>query len=145
MGPGKTVGLVGPPGSGKSTIAHLIARFYDVEGGRITVDGRDIREATLESLRRAVSIVQQDNFIFTAAVDNNITYGDPWSDRDRIAPRAGFAALAEAAGADGETVPGTHNWLLADAERFADVVWRALADAGVLDEAIGARRQGRGA
>lgn len=68
-----------------------------------------------------------------------------WSDRDRIAPRAGFAALAEAAGADGETVPGTHNWLLADAERFADVVWRALADAGVLDEAIGDRRQGHGA
>lgn len=71
-----------------------------------------------------------------------------WSDRDRIAPRAGFAALADAAGADaagadGETVPGPHNWLLADAERFADVVWRALAAAGVLDEAIGLPHPGR--
>ncbi|MGO7208838.1 ATP-binding cassette domain-containing protein, partial [Rhizobium ruizarguesonis] len=51
---GQTIGIVGPPGSGKSTIAHLIPRFYDVSGGKITIDGRDIRKATLQSLRRAV-------------------------------------------------------------------------------------------
>ena len=92
-GPGKTIGIVGPPGSGKSTIAHLVPRFYDVTGGRITIDGADIRDVTLESLRRAVSVVQQDNFIFTASIHNNVTYGDPWSDRDRIEAAAANAQL----------------------------------------------------
>lgn len=92
-GPGKTIGIVGPPGSGKSTIAHLVPRFYDVTSGRITIDGADIRDVTLESLRRSVSVVQQDNFIFTASIQNNVTYGDPWSDRDRIEAAAANAQL----------------------------------------------------
>ena len=54
--PGKTIGIVGPPGSGKSTIAHLIGRYYDVTGGRITIDGQDIRDVRLSSLRQAVEI-----------------------------------------------------------------------------------------
>jgi ATP-binding cassette subfamily B protein len=81
---GEVVGIVGPPGSGKSTIAHLIPRFYDVSSGRITVDGVDIRDVTLESLRRQVSVVQQDTFLFTSAVDTNVAYGDPWADRSAI-------------------------------------------------------------
>jgi ATP-binding cassette subfamily B multidrug efflux pump len=81
---GEVVGIVGPPGSGKSTIAHLIPRFYDVSAGRITIDGIDIRDITLESLRRHVSVVQQDTFLFTSAVDTNIAYGDPWADRSAI-------------------------------------------------------------
>ena len=81
---GEVVGIVGPPGSGKSTIAHLIPRFYDVSGGRVTVDGVDIRDVTLESLRRQVSVVQQDTFLFTSAVDANVAYGDPWADRSSI-------------------------------------------------------------
>lgn len=93
VGPGKTVGIVGPPGAGKSTIAHLVSRFYDVTSGRISIDGQDIREVKVESLRRAVSIVQQDNFIFTAALDNNITYGDPWSRQERIESASGGAQL----------------------------------------------------
>ncbi|HUZ18246.1 MAG TPA: ABC transporter ATP-binding protein [Spirochaetia bacterium] len=92
-GPGTTIGIVGPPGAGKSTIAHLVPRFYDVASGRITIDGQDIRDVTLESLRRAVSVVQQDNFLFTASIDNNVTYGDPWSDRDRIESAAANAQL----------------------------------------------------
>ena len=84
IGRGKTLGIVGPPGSGKSTIAHLIPRFYDVSSGRITIDNQDIREVSLESLRQFVSVVQQDSFLFTASIENNIAYGDPWSDGDRI-------------------------------------------------------------
>ena len=82
--PGKVVGIVGPPGSGKSTIAHLLPRHYDVTGGRITIDGQDIREVTLHSLRERVSVIQQDAFLFTAAIDNNVAYGDPWADRGVI-------------------------------------------------------------
>lgn len=81
---GEVIGIVGPPGSGKSTIAHLIPRYYDVSSGRITVDGIDIRDVTLESLRRQVSVVQQDTFLFTSAVDTNVAYGDPWADRSAI-------------------------------------------------------------
>lgn len=81
---GETVGIVGPPGSGKSTIAHLIPRFYDVTGGRITIDGQDIRKATLTSLRRRVAVVQQDAFLFTTTIENNIAYGDPWAKEQRI-------------------------------------------------------------
>ena len=82
--PGRVLGIVGPPGSGKSTIAHLIPRFYDVTGGRITIDGQDIRDVTLDSLREAVGVVQQDTFLFTTTVDNNVAYGDLTADRERI-------------------------------------------------------------
>ena len=58
------LGIIGPPGSGKSTIVHLLTRFYDVTGGRITVDGQDIRDVTLNSLRREVVSVPQDPFLF---------------------------------------------------------------------------------
>jgi ATP-binding cassette subfamily B protein len=75
---------VGPPGSGKSTIAHLIPRFYDPTGGRITIDGQDIRDVTLDSLREAVGVVHQDTFLFTASVDSNVAYGDLDADRLRI-------------------------------------------------------------
>jgi ATP-binding cassette, subfamily B, multidrug efflux pump len=81
---GETIAIVGPPGSGKSTIAHLIPRFYDVSGGAITLDGQDIRKATLASLRRAVAVVQQDSFLFTTTIENNIAYGDPWAKEQRI-------------------------------------------------------------
>lgn len=82
--PGKVLGIVGPPGSGKSTIAHLIPRFYDVTGGRITIDGQDIRDVTLESLREGVGVVAQDTFLFTATLENNIAYGEPDADRERV-------------------------------------------------------------
>jgi ATP-binding cassette subfamily B protein len=84
VGPGRVLGIVGPPGSGKSTIAHLIPRFYDPTGGRITIDGQDIRDVTLDSLREAVGVVHQDTFLFTAAVDSNVAYGDLDADQGRI-------------------------------------------------------------
>ncbi len=73
--PGSVIALLGAPGSGKSTIVNMLPRFYDVTGGRITIDGRDIREFTLASLRRNVGIVQQDVYLFSATVRDNIAYG----------------------------------------------------------------------
>ena len=81
---GQTIGIIGPPGSGKSTLSHLIPRFYDVTGGRITLDGQDIRRVTLASLRSAVSVVAQDVFLFTTTLENNIAYADPWAEPGRI-------------------------------------------------------------
>jgi ATP-binding cassette, subfamily B, multidrug efflux pump len=91
--PGQVLGIIGPPGSGKSTIAHLLPRFYDVTDGRITIGGVDIRDATLKSLRSMVSVIQQDNFLFTAGIENNVAYGDPWADRDRIVSATNTAQL----------------------------------------------------
>ena len=73
--PGTTVALVGRPGSGKTTFAHLIPRFYDVTEGRVLVDGTDVRDVTLVSLRRNVGVVQQDVFIHTASIRDNVAYG----------------------------------------------------------------------
>jgi ATP-binding cassette subfamily B protein len=73
--PGQVVALMGAPGSGKSTLVSLIPRFYDVTSGRVTIDGSDIRDATLNSLRRNIGIVQQDIFLFSASLGENIAYG----------------------------------------------------------------------
>ncbi|RJT29063.1 ABC transporter ATP-binding protein [Mesorhizobium waimense] len=81
---GETIAIVGPPGSGKSTMAHLIPRFYDVSGGAITIDGHDIRGITLATLRKMVAVAQQDAFLFTTTIENNIAYGDPWAREQRI-------------------------------------------------------------
>ncbi len=75
--PGQIVALVGATGSGKSTIANLLPRFYDVTAGRIMIDGRDIRDYALASLRRNVGIVHQDTFLFSATIRENISYGKP--------------------------------------------------------------------
>ena len=90
---GRTLGIVGPPGSGKSTIAHLLPRYYDATGGRIAIDGQDISRVTLDSLRRAVRVVQQDPFLFTASIDNNIAYGDPWTGEATIRDAAEMARI----------------------------------------------------
>ena len=73
--PGKVVALLGPPGSGKSSVANLLPRFYDVDSGRITIDGVDIRDTTLKSLRHNIGIVQQDVFLFGTGLRENIAYG----------------------------------------------------------------------
>ncbi len=73
--PGQTVALVGPTGAGKTTIANLIARFYDVTGGRVAIDGMDVRNATLNSLRSQLGIVPQNSFLFSGTVADNIRYG----------------------------------------------------------------------
>lgn len=91
--PGRTIGIVGPPGSGKSTIANLAPRFYDVTGGRITIDGVDIRDVTLASLREYVGLVQQEAFLFDASVGHNVAYADPWAEDERIVGAAQTAQI----------------------------------------------------
>ncbi len=82
--PGEMVALVGPSGSGKTTLVHLLPRFYDVKGGSITIDGHDVSEVTVKSLRDAIGIALQSVFLFDASVGENIAYGDPHATADRI-------------------------------------------------------------
>jgi ATP-binding cassette subfamily B protein len=91
---GTTVALVGHTGAGKSTIAKLLARFYDPRDGRITIDGTDLREVTQESLRRQLGIVPQEGFLFAGSIADNIAFGQP------DAPRADIERAAAAVGAD---------------------------------------------
>ncbi len=85
VAPGETFALVGSSGGGKTTICHLIPRFYDVSGGSVSIDGKDVRSLTQESLRRNVGIIQQDVFLFAGTVMDNIRYGRPGaSDREVI-------------------------------------------------------------
>jgi ATP-binding cassette subfamily B protein len=93
--PGRTLGIVGPPGSGKSTLANLIPRFYDVTAGRITIDGVDIRDVTLASLREYVGLVQQEAFLFDSSVGHNVAYADPWAEEERIVGAAKTAQIHE--------------------------------------------------
>lgn len=81
---GENVALVGPSGGGKTTLCNLIPRFYDVTGGRILIDGKDIKKATLHSLRSAIGMVQQDVFMFSGTVAENISYGMPNATLDEI-------------------------------------------------------------
>ncbi|MBI4187799.1 MAG: ATP-binding cassette domain-containing protein, partial [Chloroflexi bacterium] len=91
--PGQMVALVGASGSGKSTIANLIPRFYDVTAGRITIDGIDVRDLSLASLRRHVGIVHQDTFLFSATIRENISYGRPEATMNEIIHAAKAAQL----------------------------------------------------
>jgi ABC-type multidrug transport system fused ATPase/permease subunit len=77
IAPGQTVALVGPTGAGKTTIANLIARFYDATGGRVTIDGRDVRSVRQASLRRQFGLVPQDPFLFAGTIADNIRFGRP--------------------------------------------------------------------
>jgi ATP-binding cassette subfamily B protein len=79
-----TVALVGPSGGGKTTICSLLPRFYDLDGGQITIDGADIRKFSLKSLRRSIGIVQQDAYIFSGTIKENIRYGKPDATDDEI-------------------------------------------------------------
>ena len=90
---GETIAFVGPPGSGKSTLVHLIPRYYDVSSGTITIDGQNVAEVSVDSLRRQVAVVQQDSFLFTTTIENNIAYGNPWAKEGRIERAAESAQL----------------------------------------------------
>ena len=81
---GRSVALVGPSGGGKTTICSLLPRFYDVTDGRITIDGHDVRTLTLKSLRSRIGVVQQDVYLFSGSIRDNIAYGKPEASEDEI-------------------------------------------------------------
>ena len=92
---GKTVALVGGSGGGKTTVCHLVPRFYGIEKGRITLDGIDIKNITLESLRKNIGIVQQDVFLFTGSIYENIAYGKQDATKDEVISAAKLAKIDE--------------------------------------------------
>ncbi len=126
---GRTVAVVGPSGAGKSTLARLLYRFYDVTGGRITVDGQDIRELTQASLRRSIGIVPQDTVLFNDTVGYNIGYGRPGASHDEIeaAARAAHVHGFIAATPKGyETMVGERGLKLSGGEKQRVAIARTL-------------------
>ncbi|MDR0851736.1 MAG: ABC transporter ATP-binding protein/permease [Clostridiales Family XIII bacterium] len=93
--PGENIALVGPSGSGKTTLCNLIPRFYDVTEGRITIDGFDVRDVTTHSLRSMIGMVQQDVYLFSGSIRDNIEYGKPGASDDEIVRAAQFAGAHE--------------------------------------------------
>ena len=92
---GKSIALVGPSGGGKTTICSLLPRFYDVTGGRITIDGQDVRTLTLKSLRSQIGMVQQDVYLFCGTIRDNIAYGKPGASMEEIIVAAKRASIHE--------------------------------------------------
>ena len=93
VGPGETVALVGPTGSGKSTIGRLLFRFYDVDGGAVRIDGQDVRDVTQDSLHAAIGVVPQDTVLFNDTILYNIAYGRPGASREEIEAAARAAQI----------------------------------------------------
>ena len=128
--PGQVIALMGAPGSGKTTLMSLLARFYDVTGGRILIDGVDVRDATLASLRSAVGVVQQDVFLFSATVAENISYGRNDLTMDEIVAAAKTAQIHDeilALPLGYETVIGERGVSLSGGQRQRLSIARTLA------------------
>ena len=127
--PGQTVAIVGQTGSGKSTVAKLITRIYDVDEGRVLIDGIDVREWNLEALRRQISTIEQDIFLFSRSIAENIAFGCPDADRDDIkeAARAAQAHDFITRFEDGyETVIGERGATLSGGQRQRLAIARAF-------------------
>jgi subfamily B ATP-binding cassette protein MsbA len=141
---GKTVALVGPSGAGKSTILNLIPRFYDPQGGTVTIDGQDLRDVTLESLRNAIALVSQEISLFDDTIRANIAYGKSNANKDEIVQAAIDADAHDFISAlpDGyDTHVGGRGVKLSGGQRQRIVIARAMVkDAPILllDEATSA-------
>ncbi len=129
LSPGKTVALIGHTGSGKTTLASLIPRFYDVSAGRVTIDGADVRDVTLESLRSEIGIIAQDPFLFSATVRENLSFGRPDATDEEIVEAARLAQAHDFIERlpDGyETVIGERGITLSGGQRQRVAIARAL-------------------
>ncbi|MFH1708370.1 MAG: ABC transporter ATP-binding protein [Planctomycetota bacterium] len=127
--PGEMIGLVGPSGAGKSTMAHLIARFYDVDEGTILIDGHNIRDLDLHGFRRQIGVVLQEPYLFHGSIWSNIAYADPDASPEKIvaAARAANAHDFIAALPDGyDTLIGERGQTLSGGERQRISVARAI-------------------
>jgi ATP-binding cassette subfamily B multidrug efflux pump len=149
IAPGEKVGIVGPSGAGKSTLVSLLLRLYDVEKGRIRVDGQDIAAVTQDSLRNAIGVVTQDNALLHRSIEDNIAYGNPNATREqieraaRLAEAHGFiASLADKDGREGyASRVGERGVKLSGGQRQRIAIARVLlkdAPILVLDEATSA-------
>jgi ATP-binding cassette subfamily B protein len=130
IAPGRTVALIGHTGSGKTTLTSLVPRFYDVTSGRVTVDGADVRDVTLASLRRAIGIISQDTFLFSATVRENITFGAPDLTDDEVEHVARLAQaheFIERLPERYETVIGERGITLSGGQRQRLAIARAIA------------------
>ncbi|MDN3922296.1 ABCB family ABC transporter ATP-binding protein/permease [Roseateles violae] len=126
---GRKVAVVGPSGSGKSTLARLLYRFYDVDAGRITIDGQDVRAVTQASLRRAIGIVPQDTVLFNDTVAYNIAYGRPGASREEVegaARAAHIHAFISATPKAYETMVGERGLKLSGGEKQRVAIARTL-------------------
>jgi ABC-type multidrug transport system fused ATPase/permease subunit len=127
---GRTIALIGQTGSGKTTLTSLVPRFYDVTSGRVTVDGADVRDVTLTSLRRSIGVISQDPFLFSATVRENITFGAPDLDDaevERIARLAQAHEFVAELPEGYETVIGERGITLSGGQRQRLAIARALA------------------
>jgi ATP-binding cassette subfamily B protein len=138
--PGQHVALIGPSGGGKTTLVSLVLRLYDPQRGRVLIDGRDIREFTMESLRSQISVVLQDNVLFAATVRDNIAYGAPGASMEEILAAARLANahdFIEALPQGYETILGERGVTLSHGQRQRIAIARAAirkAPILILDE-----------
>ena len=129
IAPGRTIALVGHTGSGKTTLASLLPRFYDVSAGRVTLDGADVRAVKLNSLRRAIGVIPQDPFLFSTTVRENIAFGTPHATDEEIERAARLAQAHEFVEALPEgynTVIGERGITLSGGQRQRIAIARAL-------------------
>jgi ABC-type multidrug transport system fused ATPase/permease subunit len=127
--PGRTIALIGHTGAGKTTLAALVPRFYDVQAGRVELDGVDVRGVKLRSLRRAIGVVAQDPFLFSATIRENIAFGNPAATDEEVVEAARLAQAHDfiASLPDGyETVIGERGITLSGGQRQRIAIARAL-------------------